>query len=603
LAFYTKPTNLQKGQDNLASLDKSQLLLESKVSNDSYYSDSSNWNYVVVTYKSVGGNQLSNVIFDASLENPTASFYITEKARDVWEVKSVRIDDFDGGYLSFDRNELTVSDFDLSFLPPEPTQLVITQQFTSGLAGDVITPSLTVELRDIDNNLVTTATNEVTLSLDTDPSSGSSGLSGTLVKNAVNGIVTFDDISITNALDNYIFQSQSTGFTPVIFNPLNVLPNLASQLSYVIQPPSEFTEETVIAPSIQVEIIDDFGNRVSDNNTVTLNIGNDPAGSTGLYGTLSKNAVNGFVQFDDILLDITVSGGTQNGFTFIVSSTGLLSATSNPFNVIKLTSIFNNNPNNTVSNETISPAIEASLFDSNLQVPTNIVDQLRVELGNDPTGNAILSGTLTKSTINGTVSFDDLSIDNIGSGYTLNLLRETPSGFVTEATTTPFNIESNLNPIVNFTRDFSNPNFIESNELLIGDNTNGSFLIYNENNQLEYTLLPNGNLVPLATYRRNFDDDGQTLEVGADYLVEIDIDNFTANLLETGDRIVIYLGGFNTGTILYDNIINGTNSPISPITVNTVLNNRVNLDFSTQSTTVGKEVYFTISAIRITKVV
>lgn len=117
MAFYTKPTNLQKDQDNIASLDKSQLLLESKVSSDPYYSDSSNWNYVVVTYKSVGGNQLSNVIFDASLENPTGSFYISEKAKDIWEVQSVRIDDFDGGFLSFSRSELNVSDFDISFVP------------------------------------------------------------------------------------------------------------------------------------------------------------------------------------------------------------------------------------------------------------------------------------------------------------------------------------------------------------------------------------------------------------------------------------------------------------------------------------------------------
>jgi len=115
MAFYTKPSSPTKGQDNLATLDKSQLLLVTKVANDAYFSDGSNWKYVVVKYKSDVGNQIQTLIFDGKVANPTASFNPTEKARDTFEVQSVTIYDFDSGKLSLLRDELVVGDFDVDF--------------------------------------------------------------------------------------------------------------------------------------------------------------------------------------------------------------------------------------------------------------------------------------------------------------------------------------------------------------------------------------------------------------------------------------------------------------------------------------------------------
>jgi|13_taG_2_1085334.scaffolds.fasta_scaffold03013_5 hypothetical protein len=111
--FFTKPSSPEKGISNEATLIKSQLLLETKVANDPYFSVGSNWNKVVVTFKTDEGGQTNDLVFDGTLSNPTGNFDPSSVARDVWEVQSVKIMDFDGGYLKLNRGDLTVEDFDI----------------------------------------------------------------------------------------------------------------------------------------------------------------------------------------------------------------------------------------------------------------------------------------------------------------------------------------------------------------------------------------------------------------------------------------------------------------------------------------------------------
>lgn len=112
MAILTKPT-ISKGQANEFDLSKSDLAAVSKVVNDSYFSDQTNWSKVIVEYKSAEGNQHEMMIFDASETSPKGNFEVSEKARDNWEVQSVKIMDFDGGYLKLQRGDLTVADFDI----------------------------------------------------------------------------------------------------------------------------------------------------------------------------------------------------------------------------------------------------------------------------------------------------------------------------------------------------------------------------------------------------------------------------------------------------------------------------------------------------------
>jgi len=117
MAFYTKPINPTKGQDNQVSLDKSQLALDPIVAADAYFSDSSNWKYVVINYKSTEGSQIEKVTFNVIGPNTTvnSTFKVSDKARDTFEVQSLVIYDFDGGFLKLNRDDLTVSEFDVDF--------------------------------------------------------------------------------------------------------------------------------------------------------------------------------------------------------------------------------------------------------------------------------------------------------------------------------------------------------------------------------------------------------------------------------------------------------------------------------------------------------
>ena len=79
------------------------------------------------------------------------------------------------------------------------TQIAFLQQPTDAQVNATISPAVTVQLLDVRGNLVTTASDSVTLSISTNPGGGSLG--GTVSVNAVNGVATFSDLSIDAAGD------------------------------------------------------------------------------------------------------------------------------------------------------------------------------------------------------------------------------------------------------------------------------------------------------------------------------------------------------------------------------------------------------------------
>lgn len=76
-------------------------------------------------------------------------------------------------------------------------------------------------------------------------------------------------------------------------------------------------------------------------------------------------------------------------------------------------------PTNTVQNEVISPAVTVRILDRNgALVSGDNSTEVNLAIQNDPTTNATLSGTTTKTAVNGIATFDNLAINNIGVGYT-----------------------------------------------------------------------------------------------------------------------------------------------------------------------------------------
>ncbi len=145
-------------------------------------------------------------------------------------------------------------------LGPEPaTQLAFSVQPTNATANQAISPAIQVEVRDASGALVTTATDAVTLSIGTNPGTGT--LSGTLTVNAVAGVATFSGLSIDKAGIGYTLAAASgslTSATSAVFDVLAV-----GKSAYVTN-----------IVSNDVSVIDLASNTV----TATVTVGNGPTG-------------------------------------------------------------------------------------------------------------------------------------------------------------------------------------------------------------------------------------------------------------------------------------------------------------------------------------
>lgn len=126
-----------------------------------------------------------------------------------------------------------------------------------------------------------------------------------------------------------------------------VTPCVTSQIVFTVQPAQTFSGDTI--PPVELEIQDSYGNRILDaGNSVTITPGANPAGGT-LSGTLTVNAVNGKIVFDDLSLD-----KYGEGYTLIASSEGLPAIESDPFTILPLSLTVQNsgygttNPDDTV---------------------------------------------------------------------------------------------------------------------------------------------------------------------------------------------------------------------------------------------------------------
>ena len=114
MPILTKNETPAKGQKAEFQLDKAALAAVTSVAADSYFSDSSNWKSVDMIYKSNIGGQRLVIKFNAAQAIPAADFFITNKARDVFNIEKIIINDFDGDYFEIPRSALNVVEFDVS---------------------------------------------------------------------------------------------------------------------------------------------------------------------------------------------------------------------------------------------------------------------------------------------------------------------------------------------------------------------------------------------------------------------------------------------------------------------------------------------------------
>ena len=105
----------------------------------------------------------------------------------------------------------------------DPAKLIFDQQPTSTVASAIITPAVTVKILDVNDNLVTTATDAVTIAINDNPGGGT--LSGTLSQAAVGGVATFNDLSIDKAGIGYTLKATSSpSYIPATSSAFDIYP-------------------------------------------------------------------------------------------------------------------------------------------------------------------------------------------------------------------------------------------------------------------------------------------------------------------------------------------------------------------------------------------
>ncbi|MGE0711503.1 MAG: IPT/TIG domain-containing protein [Planctomycetota bacterium] len=313
-------------------------------------------------------------------------------------------------------------------LPGAATALSFSVQPPAVAAGAPLTPSVAVELLDALGNRATGSSASITIALGNNPSGAL--LSGTLTRATVSGLATFTGVSLDKPGSGFTLTANAGGFTQVISSAFNVSAGAATQVVITTQP-SNAQAGVNITPAIVVQVQDAIGNVVSGSNTITLSLANNPGGST-LGGTLSLNAVAGVATFSAVNLNKT---GT--GYTLSASSAGLTAATSNAFNITPGAAtqlVFTGQPLSAQPNTALNPPVLATFQDAQGNV-VPIASNVTVSLANNPTG-AILGGTTTQASVNGVATFNDLTLDRQGNGFTL----QAGSAPVTTATSSAFNI-------------------------------------------------------------------------------------------------------------------------------------------------------------------
>ena len=215
-------------------------------------------------------------------------------------------------------------------------KLAFTVQPSNATAGQTISPTLQVAVQDQSGNTITNSSAAITLSISNNPSSGT--LAGTLTKNAVNGIASFDNLSINRAGNSYTLRANSNGLTAATSNAFDISVGTASKLAFVVQPSNANINEA-ITPPVQVQIQDALGNPVAADDPIMISLANNPSGGN-LTGTLTKNAVNGRATFNNLKIDALGSGYTLNA-----ASGSLISAVSAAFNISSPFVVTNTNDN------------------------------------------------------------------------------------------------------------------------------------------------------------------------------------------------------------------------------------------------------------------
>lgn len=109
MSIVTKPISIVKGIPANITLNPVELEEHTAIT-DGFYSSQSNWEKVVIFYRSSIGNQKKTLVFDVENENFTGIFRSSVRARSIFYAQTIFLHDYDGAYFAIKRESLTVGE-------------------------------------------------------------------------------------------------------------------------------------------------------------------------------------------------------------------------------------------------------------------------------------------------------------------------------------------------------------------------------------------------------------------------------------------------------------------------------------------------------------
>src|SRR5207244_3551089 len=171
-----------------------------------------------------------------------------------------------------------------------------------------------------------------------------------------------------------------------------------------------------ITPALQVTAEDALGNTdPAFTGNVTVAPGANPGSGT-LSGTTTVAAVAGVATFPGLGINKV---GT--GYTLTANGGSLSGTTSTPFNITAGAATqlsFSVQPSNTIAGAAITPAVQVTALDGQGNTATGFAGNVTVAQGANP-GSGTLSGTTAVAAVAVVAPRPGVSINKVGTGYTL----------------------------------------------------------------------------------------------------------------------------------------------------------------------------------------
>jgi alpha-tubulin suppressor-like RCC1 family protein len=242
--------------------------------------------------------------------------------------------------------------------------------------------------------------------------------------NAVTGIKFLwvsSDQTVAIVDTNGLAQPRGPGVTTITASARGVPGNAtltvaqaARNLVFTVSPPPATAGEP-FSTAVEVEVRDSTGFLVKGSRaTITLGIGTTP-GSDTVHGTSTVNAIGGIASFSGVWVD------RAGNHTLVATSAGITgTGTSGVFAVGPGPSVglaFAQQPVATGLKDTLPP-VTAGVVDRFGNATSSGGGSVTLALAANP-GNATLSGTKTVPVSGGVATFSDLSLDSLGTAYTL----------------------------------------------------------------------------------------------------------------------------------------------------------------------------------------